>query len=232
MKLQRFSELQHTFSFLSSTEQLTAFRSRFFESELGKIHTAIPWDGLVKEFGLKESKKGTKLMFSPQGKLGLMFLKHYACCSDSKLIEQLNSNIDYQFFCDIHLGLDRITNHKIVSHIRCELAYNLNIESTEKIFYNHWKDYISESEKVTTDATCYESEVRFPTSQKLLWESVDWSYGQVKIICKELKLKLPRTKYLKWKRRYIGYNKIRRKTNKKRTPLTRALLHFFKKINR
>ncbi len=80
--------------------------------------------------------------------------------------------------------------------------------------------------------TCYESEVRFPTSQKLLWESVDWSYGQVKIICKELKLKLPRTKYLKWKRRYTSYSKMRRKTNKKRRSLTRALLHLLKKINR
>lgn len=232
MKIQRISELQHTFSFSSSTENISAFGERFLDSELGKIYTAIPWSALVTQFKIKESKKGTRCMFSPQGKLGLMFLKHYACCSDNKLIEQLNSNIDYQFFCDIHLGLDRITNHKIVSHIRCELAYNLNIESTEKMFYNHWKDYISESEKVTTDATCYESEVRFPTSQKLLWESVDWSYGQVKIICKELKLKLPRTKYLKWKRCYTSYSKMRRKTNKKRTPLTRALLHLLKKINK
>lgn len=28
-------------------------------------------------------------------------LKQYACCSDKKLIEQLNTNVDYQFFCGI-----------------------------------------------------------------------------------------------------------------------------------
>lgn len=230
MKLQRISELQHTFSFLSSTEQLTAFHSRFFESELGKIHTAIPWNALVKEFGLKESKKGTKLMFSPQGKLGLMFLKHYACCSDNKLIEQLNSNIDYQFFCDIHLGLDRLTNYKIVSQIRCELAVKLKINSVEKLFYTHWKGVIKEPEKITTDATCYESEVRFPTDQKILWESVDWLYRQIKQLCKFLKLPMLRTKYTKWQRRYINYSKMRRKTVKKRRSITRALLKLLHKL--
>ena len=44
------------------------------------------------------------------------------------MIEQLNANIDYQFFCDIHLGHHRLTNYKIVSQIRCELAKNLSIE--------------------------------------------------------------------------------------------------------
>jgi len=47
-------------------------------------------------FKIKEKvKKGTKNYFSPKGKLALMFLKHYACCSDRRLVEQLNANIDY-----------------------------------------------------------------------------------------------------------------------------------------
>ncbi|WP_410529890.1 transposase, partial [Tamlana sp. I1] len=54
------------------------------------------------------------MLFSPKSRVALMFLKHYTCSSDRKLIEQLNSNIDYQFFCDIHLGFNRITNFKIV----------------------------------------------------------------------------------------------------------------------
>jgi hypothetical protein len=83
-----------------------------------------------------------------------------------------------------------------------------------------------------TDTTCYESEVRYPTNQKLLWESVHWSHHQMKIICKIASLKLPRTRYLKWKKRYISYSKMRRKTNKKRVPLTRSLLHLLKKINK
>uniref|UniRef100_UPI0034243410 transposase n=1 Tax=uncultured Algibacter sp. TaxID=298659 RepID=UPI0034243410 len=136
------------------------------------------------------------------------------------------------FFCDIHLGAHRLTNYKIVSQIRCELSTILNIEQVEKTLFSHWFTYIKDQACIFTDATCYESEVRFPTNQKLLWESVHWSYHQMKIICKTLKLKLPRTKYLKWKRRYASYSKVRRKTNKRRRPLTRALLHLLKKLNK
>lgn len=230
MKIQRISELQHSFSFLSSTEELALFQARFLASDLGKIYQALPWPELVGQFHIKVYKKGPTCIFSPQGKLGLLFLKHYACCSDKKLIEQLNSNIDYQFFCDIHLGLGRIENYKIVSQIRTELSADLNIDAIEKVLYAYWKDHIEEPEKVTTDATCYESEVRYPTNQKLLWESVDWLFKQIQQICKALKIKQPRTKYLKWKKRYINYSKMRRKTNKTKRSLTRALLDLLAKL--
>jgi hypothetical protein len=223
-KIRRISQLQHQFCFLNPSDNFNAYYARFLASDLGKIHTAIPWEDLVVHFKVRENNKGTKNIFSPKGQIALMILKHYACCSDKKLIAQLNANIDYQFFCDIHLGLQTIDNFKIVSQIRCELADKLEINSTEKVLYNHWKDYIKEPEKITTDATCYESEVRFPTDQKLLWESVDWLYKQIRQICKVLKIKQPRSRYIKWKRRYIGYSKMRRKTNKKRTSITRALL--------
>lgn len=231
-KLQRISNLQHEFSFLNPSENFDTYFTLFLQSDLGKIYTAIPWDGLVDVFNIKESIKGTKNYFSPRGQLALMFLKHYACCSDKRLIEQLNANIDYQFFCDIHLGHQRLTNYKIVSQIRCELSLKLDISKTEKLLFRNWSGFIKDQHSVTTDATCYESEVRFPTSQKILWESVHWNFYQMKTICKAMQLKLPRTKYLKWKKRYIGYSKMRRKTNKKRTPLTRSLLLLLDKINK
>lgn len=231
-KIRRISEFQHEFSFLRASENFELYFNQFLLSDLGKIYTAIPWDDLVSVFKIEESLKGTKNYFSPKGKLGLMFLKHYACCSDKKLIEQLNANIDYQFFCDIALGHHRLTNYKIVSQIRCELAQNLSIEKVEKILFKNWSNFIKEQSSIFTDATCYESEVRYPTNQKLLWEAVHWSYHEMKIICKELKLRLPRSKYSKWKKRYINYSKMRRKTNKKRIPLTRSLLHLLKKINK
>jgi len=230
-KIQRISDLQYEFSFLNPSDNFNAYFNRFLSSDLGKIYTAIPWDNLVLVFKIKESFKGTKNYFSPKGKLALMFLKHYGGCSDKRLIEQLNSNIDYQFFCDIHLGHHRLTNYKIVSQIRCELALVLNIEKVEKVLFNYWSPHIKEQQCIFTDATCYESEVRFPTDQKLLWESVDWSYRQLKKICKTLKVRLPRTKYIKWKRRYINYSKTRRKTFKNRKKLTRSLLWLLKKLN-
>lgn len=170
------------------------------------------------------------MLFSPKGRLGLMFLKHYACCSDRKLVEQLNGNLEYQFFCDIALGDKRLDNYKIVSQIRCELADHLDIDSTEKTFYEHWSDFIASANQATTDATCYESELRYPTVQKLLWEATSWLYNQLRKTCRILGARMVRSKYLKWKRRYHSFSKMRRKTNKKRVSLTRALLKLLKKL--
>lgn len=184
----------------------------------------------MSEFGLHESPQGRNYVFSPKGRIALMFLKHYACCSDELLIEQLNSNLDYQFFCDISLGYERLTNYKIVSQIRCELASKLSIDQLEKQLYNKWKGFINQPDQVVVDATCYESELRYPTIQKLLWEAVDWLHRQHKKTCKALGIKMIRSKYLKWQRRYQGFSKMRRKTQKKRIPLTRALLRLLKKL--
>ena len=85
-------------------------------------------------------------------------------------------------------------------------------------------------DQITVDATCYESELRYPTPQKLLWEAVDWLYKQLRKNCKFLGIKMIRTKYLKWKKRYFSFSKMRRKANKKRKSLTRALLHLLNKL--
>jgi len=231
-KIQRISEFQQELSFFNAQENFDIYYDRFLSSDLGKIHIAIPFDNLIKHFKLKESRKGTKSLFSPKGKIALMFLKHYAACSDKKLIEQLNGNINYQFFCDIYIGTNSLLNYKIVSQIRCELSRSLHIATIEKALFCFWSPYIKEQQCIFTDATCYESEVRFPTNQKLLWEAVLWTYNQTKTICKHLKIKLPRTKFLKWKKRYINYSKMRRKTKKKRNGLTRALLLLLNKLNR
>ncbi len=204
---------------------------QFLDTDLGKIFIAIPWEELIRSFKLNESKKGPNCIFSPQGKLALMVLKHYAGCSDKKLIEQFNANIHYQFFCSTVLGLGQhISNYKIVSQIRCELSGKLNIKDAQGVLASHWLPHMEELEQILTDATCYESSVRFPTNQKLLWESVDWAYGQLKLICKYSGIKLPRTKYLKWKERYWSYSRKRRKPSKEKNALTRGLLKLLHKI--
>ena len=78
--------------------------------------------------------------------------------------------------------------------------------------------------QIVMDATCYESELRYPTIQKLLWECVHWIYKQLRITCKELGIAMIRSKYLKWKHRYQGFSKIRKNTKSRRVSLTRALL--------
>lgn len=230
MKVQRFSELQMQFS-LFPGENFEIFKNNFFQSNLGRIYQSVPWEELVKSMGIKEKKLGRHRIFPPQGMLALMFLKHYSSLSDEKLIEQLNGNVEWQFFCGIYLGFKRLENFKIVSDIRTELSEQLNIDQLEHLFYQYWKPYISESEKVVVDATCYESEVRYPTDVKLLWESVEWCYSTMQKVFSELQEKLPRTKYLKWKKRFVNYSKMCKKTQKKTRAMKRSSLGLIAKIN-
>ena len=119
-----------------------------------------------------------------------MFLKNYSGCSDKRLIDQINGNIDYQFFCDVYLGSEhRLTNYKIVSEIRCELGNKLDIDKLQGVLAGYWRGWMQQTDCMLTDDTCYESDVRFPTNQKLLWESVDYSYGQLRLILQVLESK-------------------------------------------
>lgn len=232
MKIQRISQFQLFFNFPNYNDHYDQYIESFRATDLGRIYTALPWQELVSSLGLKDSKKGPTSLFSPQGKLGLMFLKHYACCSDKKLIEQLNGNIYYQLFCDVWIGPSQsIKNFKIVSEIRCEIARCLDIDKIQKVLAQHWNPYCEDLGSVLFDATCYESSIRYPTDVKLLWESVSWSHSQLKSISKQAGIRLIRTKIIKWTKRYVNYSKMRRKTKKKRISLTRGLLRLLEKIN-
>lgn len=229
--IERITNFQH-FLPLFLSQDLERQYQFFCRSPLGQIYQAIPWKILVKTFKLKESKKGPTSIFPPRGKIALMFLKAYSQTSDKRLIEQLNANIYYQFFCGIRfLAGQELKNHKIVSKIRCELAESLDSKKIQTILMEYWKPYIREKSKITIDATCYESDVRYPTDQKLLWESVCFLYEIVKKQSKRRGIRLIRTKYKKWAKRYAIYARMRRKSKKEKIALTRAVINLIKKLD-
>ena len=230
MKVQRIYETPFEINFNSPRQEFSLYWKSFLASEIGKLYVAIPWDDLVGHFKIKENKKGPSRFFSPKGMIALMFLKSYVGCSDRKLIEHLNGNIHFQLFCDIWLQGESLTNYKIVSQIRTYLSSRLCISEAQKILAKYWKPFIEHPNIMLTDATCYETSMRYPTNVKLLWESVDWCYGQLKLSCKYLKVRTPRTKYLKQKERYSFYSRKRRKSKKERRVLTRSLLHLLGKL--
>jgi hypothetical protein len=162
--------------------------------------------------------------------LALMFLKSYVGCSDRRLIEHLNGNIDFQLFCGLFLGSERISNYKMVSEVRCELSGKLNIKSIQKVFAEHWKPCMRQTNIMLTDATCYETSMRYPTNVKLLWESVDWCYEQMRYMCKFLKVRMPRNKYLEQRDKYTNYSRKRKKLRKETIIRTRSLLYLLDKL--
>ena len=194
-KIRRIFETTQEISFISPEKEFSLYLQSFKESKLGGIYQSIPWIELVRRLKIKENQKGPDLIFSPQGMIALMFLKSYVGCSDEKLISHLNGNIHFQIFCGILLGTERIKNFKIVSDIRCKLARNLDVKGVQSVLSDYWKPYLRDTNIMLEDATCYETSMRYPTNVKLLWESTEWSYNQLKLICKRLKIRMPRNKY-------------------------------------
>src|SRR4030043_1132080 len=229
-KVQRIFGTTQEINFISPQKEFSLYWNSFQQSELGSIYQAIPWRELSKALKIKENKKGPSRLFSPQGMLALMFLKHYVDCSDEKLIGHLNGNIDFQMFCGIFLGPERIENFKIVSQIRCHLSRNINIKTSQKVLANYWKPYLNHTNIMLEDATCYETSMRYPTNVKLLWECADWSYGQLKVMCKYLKIRVPRSKYEEQREKYNNYSRKRKKTQKETKKRIRSLLYLLEKI--
>jgi len=231
LKLRNLKDFQLELNFYSAQDQFHQFYQSFRSTKLGLLHQSIPWDNLVSCFGFQEHSKGPACLFSPKGKLALMFLKSYTGFSDEKLIEHLNGNYDYQFFCGVIISpTERLTNFKIVSQIRCELSRLLQIEDCQEVLAKAWMPYLENKDSISCDATCYESYIRYPSDAKLLWESTEWAYDLLKQLSRQAGHPIPRTKYVKWSRRYTSYSKLRRKPKSRRRSITRGLLRLLTKI--
>ena len=136
-KIHNISEIHPTLGF-TEFDILEKYRKSFNESELGRLHSVFPFDSIAKEIGLSEHLLGRRNIFSPSSKVALMVLKSYTGFSDKRLIEHLNGNIHYQIFCGILIDpFFPITNYKIGSAIRNEIASRLDIDSLQEILASH-----------------------------------------------------------------------------------------------
>ena len=232
MKIRRFTDFQSEIKFPNFDKDYSELYDTFLQTRLGELYQAIPWQEMIDCFGLVKNKKGPEAKFSPRGKIALMFLKHYAGCSDEKLIEHINANIHYQIFCDIIISpLHPIEKYKIVSEIRCELSLKIDVPKLQAVLVENWKPFMANLNSICMDATCYESDIRYPTDIKLIWEAVFWNHKNLKRISGCLKIRTARTKMIKWTKRYMNYSKSRKPSRKSKRSLRRGLLKLLKKIN-
>ena len=152
-KIQNISEIHPTLGF-TEFDVLEKYRKSFNESELGRLHSVFPFDRIAKAAGLSEQRLGRRNIFSPAAKIALMVLKAYTGFSDRQLVEHLNGNIHYQIFCGIMIDPSSpITNFKIVSAIRNEIASRLDIDTLQDVPASHWKPYLENLHVCMTDAT-------------------------------------------------------------------------------
>lgn len=229
-KLQKISELTPTFCF-TEFNLYQDYQSSFASSELGRLHSLFPFKAFCQSMGLTSTRAGRPSYFSPEGKVALMLLKAYTGFSDAVLVEHLNGNLHYQFFCGVYIHPSHpLTNYKIVSAIRSELAGLLDVDSVQQVLAGYWKPYLENLHVCMTDATCYESYLRYPTSPKLLWESVAWLQRHLIHSCKKLGQRCPRNKYKDVSKRYLCYSKKRKRKQSQTRAIKRGLLKLLEKL--
>jgi len=211
------------------------YKQTFENSELGRIKKMLPLREMAENFGLTNRsmrpKVGRRSYFTPEGKVALTFLKMYTGLSCPKLMEQLNGNIHYQIFCDVIIDpLKPLTNYKLLDDVFSELACGLKIQQQQEILASAWKPYMKELDTMYTDATCYESEMRYPTDPKLLWEGIEKSYDIMCGLSEKLNMHRPRTKFVDVEKANLAYRKQRKHTKIQTRKITRRLLNLLGKI--
>ena len=210
-KIRNFAEIAPNLPF-TEYNFYEEYRGAFEKTELGWMKKILPLHEMARSLGLVNAslrpKRGRRSYFTPEGKVALMFLKMKTQMSFPKLMEALNGNIFYQMFCDIVIDPARpLTNYKLLDDIALELAGKLKIQELQNVLAGMWKPYMKGLDTMYTDATCYESEMRYPSDQKLLWECVEKGYELMCKASRKLDIHRPRTKFLDVEKANLTYRK-------------------------
>jgi len=168
----------------------------FIKTTWGRLYKTIPFQSLAALLPAKQSNAGAKARFSPEGMIALLILKHHMQTSDDKVIEHLNGNWQLQYFCGISLQEgEQILNGDILVRSRKFIGAHLDITQFDRTLLKHWSPMMEQTQSNLADATCIETDMRFPTDVKLLWESVSFLKEQLHRICLAVKLPMIRSKY-------------------------------------
>lgn len=207
--------------------------SAFYATDLGKLHRSIPFKELASKIpspaqGL--SGRGRKAFLKVEGGIALQILKHYTGLSDEMLLERLNTDWCMQYFCGLRLVFRKIKDKNLVSWWRCYLAKYLDIKQLQPVLINAWKPYMTQTHVTMMDATAYESNIRYPTDVKLIWESIEKVYNILTQRRKLFKLRRSRSNYEKHKKNYMGYQRNGRKSKRKDKKLRKHLLKYLQRL--
>ena len=158
---------------------------------------------MAKAAGLSEQCLGRRNIFTPSAKISFIILKVYTGFSDRYLVKYLNGNIRCQMLCEIMID----PSFPMTCAIRNEIVSRLDIDSLRGVLASYQELYLEHLYVCMADATCNESHIRFPTSMKLLWESLEWLYRHICKHCRGLGIRHLRNKYVDVVASYLSYRK-------------------------
>lgn len=203
----------------------------FLQTDLGRLYQAIPFGKLAALFPAKRHRQGKKPWLDVKGMIGLEVLKFYTGLSDAKLVERLNTDWAMRLFCGLSpIAGQWIKDKDLPSHYRTKLASQVDYQAFQRELALYWMPYVENKQMALTDATCFESYIKYPTDIKLLWDSCSWVQAQIKMLCKQMQLPRPRSKYNEQQKKQLAYQKQRRKTKKQERKRKKALLYLLDKL--
>jgi transposase, IS5 family len=211
---------------------------RFMTSELGALWQRIPFEALAQRIEQSVRRQGAHVpswgWLDIKGALAAQVLKsYYNGISDKKLLEKINLNEVYQWFCFCSLkGDEQIKDKNLLWRWRAFLGTYMDLDSLNAEQLMSWKSSLEHLHFRMSDATVYEVNIAYPTGVKLLWQSCEWVYGYIPLLGKILglgTLSKHYTHYGEQKARQRSYDKSRRKTHKQTKSRIRQLLFWLEK---
>lgn len=159
--------------------------------------------------------------------MALMVLKHYLNCSDRQLIDRLNSDIFVQLFCFTRIPLNKpVRDYDLVSRWRVFFGKHMDLSSFQDTLASHWKGKLSNLGRLMDDATCYVSNIKYPTDVKLLFDSCTWLHKAVVKASHFYSLAMPHNKYKNLETRVQSFNRLKKKRRNLEKRLRRSLLYW------
>jgi transposase, IS5 family len=203
----------------------------FEHSSLGHLHKALPIEELSTLLPKKKNKSGAPSWVNSQGMIAMIFLQSYTQLSDRKFIDHLNGNWQMQLFCGMQLAINEpIRDRNMMSRIRQYVSEFLDLEEFQSALIKHWKPYMADTHVGMSDATVYESHMRYPTDVKLLWECCEYVQKQQEKLCDLMQQTASHKQFDKKKRHYLAYARRRKKPYKLTRQMRKNLLGLTQKL--
>jgi transposase, IS5 family len=203
----------------------------FEQTALGHLRIALPIENLSKLLPVRERKMGAPSWVNAEGMIAMLFLQSYTQLSDRKFIDHFNGNWQMQMFCGIQLAVNElIKDRNLMSRLRSYVSRYLNLEEFQTLLMKEWKPYLVNTHVGMSDATVYESYMRYPTDVKLLWECCEYLQGEMEKLYAKLGLKFSSKRYAKKKQVYLLYAKRRKKPYRLTRKMRKILLRLTEKL--
>lgn len=143
----------------------------FDYTPFGHLLRTLPIKELSKLLPARKHASGAPSWVNAEGMIAMLFLQRYTQLSDRKFIDHFNGNWQLQMFCGIQLSLNEtIRDRNLMSRIRAHVSTYLNLDEFQSILLREWRPYLNDTHVGMSDATVYESYMRYPTDDKTTME--------------------------------------------------------------